>query len=255
MVDSTFFSFAAGKAGGHIASLLRSPLIEKGSNVVLHTVFPQVHLTPDVQLGFLAGVVLTIMLIMVLRFFKSILFGKELISNHQNHKSLTNPSNHHIGKEELDEILEFMNDYSDDEDDEDVEFVKEPYDDSVDEKINLNDDYKMVLVVRNDLGMGKGKIAAQCGHAVASAVLTALARKPKALRHWLITGSTKVAVKIQSKEELLSLYKIARKNDIVAEYIRDAGRTQIEPGSLTVLAIGPGPIDKINRITGSLKLL
>lgn len=52
----------------------------------------------------------------------------------------------------------------------------------------------------------------------------------------------------------LKIQKIARKMGLVACSIQDAGRTQISAGSRTVLAIGPGPKNLIDEITGSLKL-
>lgn len=46
-------------------------------------------------------------------------------------------------------------------------------------------DYKLVLVVRNDLKMGKGKIGAQCGHGAVGAVLKAMKSHPSLVRHWV----------------------------------------------------------------------
>ena len=41
---------------------------------------------------------------------------------------------------------------------------------------------------------------------------------------------------------------------IPTESIRDAGHTQLAPGTTTVLAVGPGPSKRIDEITGHLKL-
>ncbi|KAI9102507.1 peptidyl-tRNA hydrolase 2 [Phlyctochytrium arcticum] len=116
-------------------------------------------------------------------------------------------------------------------------------------------EHKMILVVRNDLGMGKGKIAAQCCHAAVAAVQTASRTQPNILSKWERYGAAKVAVKINSEKELMDLYDLAGKSGLIAEYIEDAGRTQIPEGSRTVLAIGPGPIPAIDKITRHLKLL
>lgn len=115
--------------------------------------------------------------------------------------------------------------------------------------------YKMILVVRNDLKMGKGKIAAQCGHAAVGAYQTAVHRFPDALRSWNDSGCAKIAVKADSKEQLLSIRKQALALNFNVCMIRDAGRTQIEPNSITVLAIGPAEVEALDRITGHLKLL
>ncbi len=117
---------------------------------------------------------------------------------------------------------------------------------------------KMVLVVRGDLGMGKGKIAAQCAHAAVDAYKAAAggsARAKRALSVWETTGCTKIALKAGSQAELLALAAAARERGIVASLIRDAGHTQVDPGTLTVLAIGPDDAAAIDAITGHLKLL
>ncbi|KAI0932486.1 hypothetical protein AcW2_001103 [Taiwanofungus camphoratus] len=87
---------------------------------------------------------------------------------------------------------------------------------------------KLVLVVRTDLGMTPGKIAAH---------------------------QAKIALKASSEEQLLELEAIAKSVNLCARAIHDAGRTQIAAGSRTVLGIGPGPVELVNRVTGKLRLL
>lgn len=55
----------------------------------------------------------------------------------------------------------------------------------------------MLLVVRNDLKMGKGKIAAQCGHAAVGAYQSAMRRCPQMVRSWENSGCAKIAVKVK----------------------------------------------------------
>merc|ERR1712093_381300 len=111
---------------------------------------------------------------------------------------------------------------------------------------DVNEECKMVLVVRTDLGMTKGKIAAQCGHATLACYKHFLKHDPKSkiLRRWERGGQMKIALQATA----ISL-------GLVAEVIADAGRTQIASGSHTVLGIGPGPASVINQVTGTLKLL
>lgn len=52
---------------------------------------------------------------------------------------------------------------------------------------------KMVLVVRTDLGMKKGKIAAQCAHAVVGCYRVASTSCPDILNKWEETGQAKVS--------------------------------------------------------------
>jgi len=113
---------------------------------------------------------------------------------------------------------------------------------------------KMVLVVRTDLGMQKGKIAAQCAHAAVMCYKKALAEQPKVLSCWETLGQTKVCLKVGSEEELLHLAGLAREAGLVNAVVRDAGRTQVEAGSFTVLGIGPAPISQVEVITGHLRL-
>ena len=115
--------------------------------------------------------------------------------------------------------------------------------------------HKMVLVVRMDLKMGKGKIAAQCGHATLGAYRRALKKMPNALLTWEHLGEAKVAVKVPNEAELERIFKEARNKGLNAYLVRDAGHTQVAPDSKTVVAIGPAPKSELDTITGELKLL
>ncbi|KAI0343918.1 PTH2-domain-containing protein [Trametopsis cervina] len=114
---------------------------------------------------------------------------------------------------------------------------------------------KLVLVVRTDLKMTTGKIAAQCSHATLACYKALQKTNPKLLQHWERTGQAKVALKAGSEDELLELEAIAKSLNLCARSILDAGRTQIAAGSRTVLGIGPAPIELINKVTGKLRLL
>ncbi|KAJ4494267.1 peptidyl-tRNA hydrolase [Lentinula lateritia] len=103
--------------------------------------------------------------------------------------------------------------------------------------------------------MTVGKISAQCGHATLACYKTLTKKNPKLVRHWERTGQAKIALKGTSEEQLLELEAIAKSLNLCARSIIDAGRTQVEPGTRTVLAIGPAPVPLINQVTGSLRLL
>jgi peptidyl-tRNA hydrolase, PTH2 family len=115
---------------------------------------------------------------------------------------------------------------------------------------------KQVIVVRSDLGMGKGKIAAQVAHAALDAADTARRKYPEWYDSWREQGQAKVVVKTDGGEQALEdLQKQARSSGLPASLIQDRGLTQLEPGTTTCLAIGPGPSGEIDKITGKLKLL
>ncbi|XP_053946376.1 probable peptidyl-tRNA hydrolase 2 isoform X1 [Anastrepha ludens] len=120
---------------------------------------------------------------------------------------------------------------------------------------NFSNNYKMVLVVRNDLKMGKGKIGAQCGHGAVGAYQKAVRRTPRLVRAWESAGCAKIALRVESEREMMAIKHAAEANNLTTCLIRDAGRTQIEPNSKTVLAIGPASVEDIDKVTGHLKLL
>ncbi|KKZ67387.1 PTH2 family peptidyl-tRNA hydrolase [[Emmonsia] crescens] len=118
------------------------------------------------------------------------------------------------------------------------------------------EEVKLVLVVRMDLGMGKGKIAAQCSHATLACYKYYITRAPDSpiLKRWERGGQAKVALQVKSEEELLVLQAQAVSLGLCAQVIQDAGRTQIASGSRTVLGI-LGPKGIVDGVTGGLKLL
>ncbi|KAJ2863116.1 hypothetical protein GGH94_003817 [Coemansia aciculifera] len=120
--------------------------------------------------------------------------------------------------------------------------------------MSFGEDTKLVLIIRTDLGMSKGKIAAQCSHATLGCYKRALKQAPAMLKAWEYTGQAKVTLKCNSEEELVDLQKKAQAAGLVAQSICDAGRTQIAAGSRTVLGIGPGPVGAVDRVSGHLKL-
>lgn len=116
-------------------------------------------------------------------------------------------------------------------------------------------DYKQVIVMRSDLRMGKGKIAAQAGHAAVSAAEEARKHFPKWWKAWLDEGQCKIAVKVSGEAELLGLMSVARRAELPCALVSDRGLTQLEPGTITCLAIGPAPAAEVDEITGKLALL
>lgn len=121
---------------------------------------------------------------------------------------------------------------------------------------DTNEEVKLVLAVRTDLGMTKGKIAAQCGHATLACYkfLVNSTTSTGLLRKWESNGQPKIAVQAKSEEELDTLHALAVSLGLCARVIHDAGRTQIAAGSATVLGV-LGPKSVVDRVTGHLKLL
>lgn len=115
--------------------------------------------------------------------------------------------------------------------------------------------YKQVIAIRSDLKMGKGKLAAQAGHAAVSAAEEARKHRQDWWKEWLNEGQCKIAVKVGSEQELLELKQEAARQGLPQALITDRGLTQLEPGTTTCLAIGPAPSFQVDKLTGKLPLL
>lgn len=135
---------------------------------------------------------------------------------------------------------------------------------------------KMMIVMRRDLKMRKGKIAAQAGHACVDALLAALKKEdrlgniemtqggmtlkntdkaPTPLSGWFDSGCTKVCVYVDSEEELLCIAAEAEKRGIIAAVITDWGLTEFHgEHTKTCLALEPLPAEVADELTGGLPL-
>lgn len=78
------------------------------------------------------------------------------------------------------------------------------------EEMEEEEELKMVLVVRMDLKMGKGKIAAQCAHACLGAYMEAVQSIPQVVQRWYDSGAAKVTLKVDTAEDMLSMEECAR---------------------------------------------
>lgn len=111
---------------------------------------------------------------------------------------------------------------------------------------------KQVIVVNLSLQMPCGKLAAQVAHASVAALLSS---EREAIEAWLSEGMPKIVLESADSTELLALYEQAREKHLPAQIIRDAGRTVLEPGTITCLGIGPASAEVIDSVTGKLGLL
>lgn len=115
--------------------------------------------------------------------------------------------------------------------------------------------YTQNLIVRSDLSMSMGKLCAQIAHAAVSASEEARRVHREWFERWLREGQRKIVLKVSSLNELLTLKREADRLNLPNSLVEDRGLTELPPGTITCLAIGPAPRDLVDRVTGKLRLL
>lgn len=117
------------------------------------------------------------------------------------------------------------------------------------------DEYKQVILIRTDLKMGVGKKCAQSCHASVSASDLVRVKNTSLWKKWKNSGQKKVVLKINSIESIKGILIQLEKKKIEFFLVKDAGLTQLTPGTITALGIGPALSSEIDEVTGDLKLL
>ena len=143
---------------------------------------------------------------------------------------------------------------------------------------NMEKDYvKQVIVIRKDLKMRKGKIAAQAAHAAMKVILDRMKVQEYAkestiwegcmvwhmtvfesepMHRWLKGAFTKIVVYVDSEKELFELKEKAEEAGLLTALVTDAGRTEFHgERTNTCIAIGPAWDSELKPITGDLPLL
>ena len=113
-------------------------------------------------------------------------------------------------------------------------------------------EYKQCIVLREDLKLSKGKAAVQAAHASILSYERAPVRDRKS---WKDQGQKKVALKVQSLSGLYEVRDDAERQDLPCAIVEDAGLTEIPPGTVTALGIGPARADEVDKVTKHLDLL
>ena len=112
--------------------------------------------------------------------------------------------------------------------------------------------YKQVILVREDLKLPKGKLAIQVAHASLDAVSKS---DEEIVDKWKEQGGKKVALKVADETELFKYMSMLENEGIKVALIKDAGHTVVEPGTITCLGAGPDSEEKIDKVTGKLKMV
>ncbi len=113
--------------------------------------------------------------------------------------------------------------------------------------------FKMALMIREDIKMSKGKVLAQISHAMVSATVKAYT-STNIFYKWQSDGETIIILKVPNEKTLDTIINIADKKGVLNGLIIDAGLTEVSPGTTTVGFVGPDYDNKIDKLTGQLKL-
>ena len=109
-------------------------------------------------------------------------------------------------------------------------------------------------MLRTDLKIGKGKMIAHGAHAAIEGYELVMEKNPLIVKEWIKEGQKKIVLKVRTEEELTKLYEKVRRK-IPSKLVRDAGLTQVKPGTIVCLVIGPWYEEEIDKYTKDLKLL
>jgi len=112
--------------------------------------------------------------------------------------------------------------------------------------------YKQVILVRKDLKLPLGKASSQVAHASVDATLKS---DKKIVELWKKEGGKKIVLKVKDEKELLKYKQMAEDLGLKTALIKDAGHTVVEPGTITCLGIGPDEEEKIDKVSGKLKMM
>ena len=115
-------------------------------------------------------------------------------------------------------------------------------------------EFKQAVAVRADLGMGRGKAAAQVGHACVMGAENAKRSHPDWFELWMSGFQKKVVLRVDGIAGLQEVRRSAAQLGLPWAQVADAGLTQLEPGTVTCVAVGPAPSETVDRVTGGLKL-
>lgn len=114
---------------------------------------------------------------------------------------------------------------------------------------------KQVIIIRKDVKMGTGKTVAQGAHASLMSYLETARTNKDIAEEWVASGEKKIVLKVENESDLKRLFEAFKYKKIPAALVTDAGLTELPPGTVTALGVGPWIEDELAQFTRSLKLL
>ncbi len=116
-------------------------------------------------------------------------------------------------------------------------------------------EYKLAVVIRDDLRLSRGKMAVQVAHAAVACAFRSRRSHKRWFKAWMDEGQRKVVLRVENLDRLRELEDEATSLGLTAKLVTDAGLTEVPPGTTTCLGIGPGPEELVDKVTGQLRLV
>lgn len=122
-------------------------------------------------------------------------------------------------------------------------------------EVNRKPELKQAIVIRTDLKMGQGKLVAQGSHASLMSYFEVAKINRDVAERWVREGEKKIVLKVDNETDLKKLHEAFKFVGVPSALVSDAGLTQLPPGTITALGIGPWIGSDIDKFTKALKLL
>ena len=111
----------------------------------------------------------------------------------------------------------------------------------------------MAFLCRVDLQLSPGKLAVQCAHAAIESLKRAKKTHSRMVQRWNESASRKVCLAVEDESELEHFLELVQEASLPFALIKDAGLTEVPPGTVTVLGVGPGPRHTMDSLFRSLR--
>ncbi len=116
-------------------------------------------------------------------------------------------------------------------------------------------EYKMAIILRGDVEMSLGKMISQACHACLESSEISKKKDAHVWKAWRAEGGGKIVVKARDMAEFKNLLARALKLGLPHAQIADRGLTEVPPGTITALGVGPAASKLVDKVIGSLPLL
>ena len=121
------------------------------------------------------------------------------------------------------------------------------------EHVSTLDPPSMAFLCRVDLQLSPGKLAVQCAHAAVASLQQAKKTHSRMVQRWQEASSRKVCLAVEDENETEHFLQLVQEASLPFAMIGDAGLTEVAPGTVTVLGVGPGPKHTMDSLFRSLR--